>query len=127
VADNLEAELDEIEGPGLALRTHNVERPKLARGTTHERQAASATSRPADRLPIAWRREGTDAIKPALRVAAGKLAQRLDALDHDLVQIARAGPRLPAGGKSIAVMAGRGPTATSTCWPSSPRCSCRRP
>jgi zinc transporter len=32
-------------------------------------------------------REGVDGLKQPLRLAAGKLAQRLDALDHDIVEI----------------------------------------
>jgi zinc transporter len=32
-------------------------------------------------------REGVDRLKPTLRFAAGRLAQRLDALDHDIVEL----------------------------------------
>jgi zinc transporter len=32
-------------------------------------------------------REGTDSMKPTLRLAVSKLSQRLDALDHDIVEI----------------------------------------
>jgi zinc transporter len=85
LADKLATDLDQIEN-NLVLGTHNAERPKL----TRVRQASAKLHRQLSGLRTLFHRlerEGTDDLKPPLRIAAGKLAQRLDALDHDVVEM----------------------------------------
>jgi zinc transporter len=82
LADELAAEIDHIED-SLALRTHGVERPRLAR----VRRLAVRLHRQLTGLRIVFHRlerQGMEDLKPQLRVAAGRLAQRLDALDHEI-------------------------------------------
>ena len=85
LADKLATDLDEIES-NLTLGRHSAERPKLTRA----RQAAARLHRQLAGLRTLFHRlerEGTDGLKPPLRLSAGVLAQRLDALDHDIVEM----------------------------------------
>jgi zinc transporter len=84
LADGLASELDHIED-GLALRTHGVERARLSR----VRRTAVKLHRQLSGLRVLFHRlerQGMDDLKPQLRVAAGRLAQRLDALDHEVME-----------------------------------------
>jgi zinc transporter len=85
LADKLATEIDQIED-GLALRTHDAERHRLAL----VRRTSVRLHRQLSGLRILFHRlerHGTESLKPQLRVAAGRLAQRLDALDHEIVEI----------------------------------------
>jgi zinc transporter len=85
LVDKLAVEIDQIED-SLALRTHDVERPKLAR----LRRTSVRLHRQLSGLRILFHRferRGTEDLKPQLRLAAGRLAQRLDALDHEIVEL----------------------------------------
>jgi zinc transporter len=85
LADELAAEIDHIED-GLALRTHSAERPRLAR----VRRTAVKLHRQLSGLRILFHRlerQGVEDLKPQLRIAAGALAQRLDALDHEIMEM----------------------------------------
>lgn len=85
LADRICIELDGIED---VLTTHapRDERKRLARlrrtSVTLHRQLAGLRT-----VFHRLEREGTDNLRPPLRVAAGKLAQRLDALDHDIIEM----------------------------------------
>jgi zinc transporter len=84
LADGLATEIDHIED-SLALRTHGVERPRLSR----VRRLAVKLHRQLSGLRILFHRlerQGMDDLKPQLRLAAGRLAQRLDALDHQIME-----------------------------------------
>jgi zinc transporter len=84
LADGLASELDQIED-SLALRTLGVERARLSR----VRRTAVKLHRQLSGLRILFHRlerQGTEDLKPQLRLAAGKLAQRLDALDHEVME-----------------------------------------
>ena len=84
LADKLADELDKIED-GLTQGSQGDDRQEL-RGlrrtcvTLHRQLAGLRT------LFHRLENEGTDGLKPMLRLAAGKLSQRLDALDHDIVE-----------------------------------------
>jgi len=85
LTDRLETEIDQIED-NLALNTHDVERPKLARA----RRTAVRLHRQLSGLRILFHRferEGLEGLKPQLRFAAGRLAQRLDSLDHEILAL----------------------------------------
>jgi zinc transporter len=85
LADALASELDQIED-SLALRTHGVERARLSR----VRRTAVKLHRQLSGLRILFHRlerQGMEDLKPQLRVAAGRLAQRLDALDHEIMEM----------------------------------------
>jgi zinc transporter len=85
LVDTLAAELDQIESR-LAGGSRNAERPKL----TRVRQGSARLHRQLSGLRTLFHRlerDGTDGLQPPLRLAAGKLAQRLDALDHDIVEM----------------------------------------
>ncbi|HEY4404611.1 MAG TPA: CorA family divalent cation transporter [Xanthobacteraceae bacterium] len=84
LVDGLASELDHIED-SLALRTHSVERARLSR----VRRTAVKLHRQLSGLRILFHRlerQGIEDLKPQLRVAAGRLAQRLDALDHEIME-----------------------------------------
>jgi zinc transporter len=84
LADELASEIDHIED-SLALRTHGAERPRLAR----VRRLAVRLHRQLSGLRILFHRlerQGMEDMKPQLRLAAGRLAQRLDALDHEIME-----------------------------------------
>jgi zinc transporter len=83
LADQLTEDIDEIEDR-LALRTRDVERQKL----TSVRRTAVRLHRQLSGLRVVFHRlerRDSDELKPALRIAAGRIAQRLDALDHEIV------------------------------------------
>lgn len=85
LADKIATDLDEIEN-NLTLGRHNAERPKL----TRVRQAGAKLHRQLAGLRTLFHRlerEGTAGLEPPLRLSAGALAQRLDALDHDIVEM----------------------------------------
>jgi len=85
VADELAAEIDNIEDR-LALRTHESERQKLA----GVRRSGVRLHRQLSGLRILFHRlerEDTEDLKPQLRLSAGRLAQRLDALDHLVMEL----------------------------------------
>jgi zinc transporter len=85
LVDTLAAELDQIESR-LAGGSRNAERPKL----TRVRQGSARLHRQLLGLRTLFHRlerDSTDGLQPPLRLAAGKLAQRLDALDHDIVEM----------------------------------------
>jgi zinc transporter len=85
LADKLAAELDEIENR-ITAGSCQAERPNLSRvrhtsAGLHRQLAGLRT------LFHRLERDGTDELKPPLRLAASKLAQRLDGLDHDIVEM----------------------------------------
>jgi len=85
IADELTAEIDEIEDR-LALRTRDVERQKL----TAVRRTAVRLHRQLSGLRVLFHRlerQDADDLKPPLRIAAGRIAQRLDGLDHEIVAL----------------------------------------
>jgi zinc transporter len=85
LADQLATELDQIE-TRIAAGGYQSERSSLSR----VRQASARLHLQLSGLrPLFHRleRQGTDELKPPLRLAAGKLAQRLDALDHGIVEM----------------------------------------
>jgi len=85
MADELAIELDQIED-GLAAQARCDEPAKLS----HVRRACVRLHRQLSGLRAVFHRlerEGTENLKPSLRVAASKLAQRLDALDHIIIEI----------------------------------------
>jgi zinc transporter len=84
LADNLAIELDKIED-GLAGGAQKDDRQELRR----LRRTCVTLHRQLGGLRTLFHRlenEGTAGLKPMLRLAAGKLSQRLDALDHDIVE-----------------------------------------
>ena len=85
VTDELETEIDEIEDR-LALRTRDVERQKL----TRVRRIAVRVHRQLSGLRLLFHRlerQGTDELSPPLRIGAGRIAQRFDALDQEIVAL----------------------------------------
>src|SRR5262249_13067030 len=85
LANNLNNELDAIEDKLLTGKDDD-ERRKLAR----LRRTSVQLHRQLSGLRTLFHRlerEGLERLKPALRLAAGRLAQRLDALDHDIVEM----------------------------------------
>ena len=85
LADELAADLDQIENR-IASGSCRAERP----GLTRVRRTGARLHRQLSGLRTLFHRlerDGTDDLKPPLRLAAGKLAQRLDALDHDIVEM----------------------------------------
>ena len=92
VTDDLATDLDQIEDC-LARRADEFERRTLVnvRRTTvrlHRQLAGLRT------VFHRIERQTTDEVAPALRFAAGKLAQRLDALDHDILEMRERGHRI---------------------------------
>jgi zinc transporter len=84
LADELSAKLDAVED--RLLKKGGDERHVLARvrrtsGRVHRQLSGLRT------LFHRLDREGLDRLKPALRLAAGRMAQRLDALDHDIIEM----------------------------------------
>lgn len=85
LADKLGSELDSIED-ALISGSKSSERQDLARvrrtGVKLHRQLAGLRT-----LFHRLERDGLDELKPTLRLEASKLAQRLDALDHDIIEV----------------------------------------
>jgi len=92
VADDLETELDQIE-ECLARRSDDFERRQLASvrrtGVRLHRQLSGLRA-----VFHRLERQDTEELKPPLRLAAGRLAQRLDALDRDVLELRERGHRL---------------------------------
>jgi zinc transporter len=85
LASNLMAELDQIEND-LTLGTQGAERPKL----TRVRQTSARLHRQLSGLRTPFHRlerMATEDLVQPLRLAAGKIVQRLDALDHDIIEM----------------------------------------
>jgi zinc transporter len=85
LTDNLVTELDLIES-NLTRGSYNAERPRLSR----VRQTSAKLHRQLSGLRTLFHRleqDGTEDLNPPLRLVAGKIAQRLDALDHDIVEL----------------------------------------
>ena len=85
LADDVSKELDAVEDRLLTHKDKD-ERQKLRplrRTTVQLHRQLSGLRTLFHRLE----REGVERLKPALRIAAGRLAQRLDALDHDIVEM----------------------------------------
>ncbi len=84
LADNIASQLDKIED-GLRSSQDDVRQDlnRLRRTAVKVHRQLSGLRTLFHRLE----REGTENLKPALRLAASKLAQRLDALDHDVIEI----------------------------------------
>jgi zinc transporter len=85
LADKLATKLDVIEDR-LTQGVHRDEGQDLRdlrrSGVKLHRQLAGLRT-----LFYRLERQGMDSVKPALRLATGKLSQRLDSLDHDIVEI----------------------------------------
>ena len=84
LADKISSQLDKIEdGLGQAKDETRKELGKLRRtGAKLHRQLSGLRT-----LFHRLEREGTETLKPALRLRANKLAQRLDALDVEVIEI----------------------------------------
>ena len=85
LADQLTEDIDEIEDR-LALRNRDVERQKLA----VVRRTAVRLHRQLSGLRVVFHRlerQDVDELRPALRIAAGRIAQRLDGLDHEVIAL----------------------------------------
>ena len=91
-AERLETDLDRIED-GLAERVTSSARQTLSSirrtGVRVHRQISGLRA-----LFHRLERRDTEGIRPELRIAAGKLAQRLDALDRAMLEIRERGHRL---------------------------------
>lgn len=85
LADELAKQIDAIED-GLIDRKVRDERQNLSK----MRRTSVKLHRQLSGLRTLFHRlehEGVERLKPGLRLAAGRLAQRLDALDHDVVEL----------------------------------------
>jgi zinc transporter len=92
IADDLGTELDEIED-SLTRRNDAPERQKLAavrRTSVRVHRQLSGLRAVFHRLE----RQSPEELERGLQIAAGKLAQRLDALDHDILEVRERGHRL---------------------------------
>lgn len=86
MADKLGQEIDDIEERILA----NDSRPEMRRNLGRLRRTCVRLHRQLTGLRVLFHRldqKNTDRLSPALRIQAGKLAQRLDGLDHDIVEL----------------------------------------
>ena len=91
VADDLATELDGVENriaDGLALERSQLAR--VRRTTVRLHRQLSGLRAVFHRLE----RRGSDDLKPALQLAASRLAQRLDDLDHSVLELRERGRRL---------------------------------
>jgi zinc transporter len=92
VTDDLATDLDDIEDC-LARRADEFDRRRL----TNIRRTAVRLHRQLAGLRTVFHRferQGADDTPSALRISAGKLAQRLDALDHDILEMRERGHRI---------------------------------
>lgn len=92
VTDDLASDLDHIEDC-LARRIDEFERQKLTavrRATVRLHRQLAGMRTVFHRLE----RRDTEDVLPALRFASAKLAQRLDSLDHDILEMRERGHRL---------------------------------
>src|SRR5215470_9204093 len=86
MADTIGTEIDEIEEKVLAGETNAAMRVSLGR----QRRTCVRLHRQLAGLRVLFHRleqKNTDHLSPALRLHAAKLAQRLDGLDHDIVEL----------------------------------------
>ena len=86
MADRIGTEIDDIEERVLAGETRSDMRGSLGR----QRRTCVRLHRQLAGLRVLFHRleqKNTDNLNPALRLQAGKLAQRLDGLDHDIVEL----------------------------------------
>lgn len=86
MADKLGTEIDEIEERILAGEVRSEMRGNLGR----TRRTCVRLHRQLSGLRVLFHRleqKNVDHLSPALRLQAGKLAQRLDGLDHDIVEL----------------------------------------
>jgi zinc transporter len=92
IAENLAGEMDRIEN-GLAEGSNSVERSKL----TLARRSSVRLHRQVSSLRAVFHRlerQGLDGLKPGLQLAVSRLAQRLDDLDHGILELRERGHRL---------------------------------
>jgi zinc transporter len=92
IADDLGTEHDRVEDD-LSRRADQFGRQKLAeirRTSVRLHRQLSGLRAVFHRLE----RQNTNDVKPPLRLAASKLAQRLDALDHNILEMRERGHRL---------------------------------
>jgi zinc transporter len=85
LADKISADLDKIEDR-VAVGAQEDNRLELGRA----RRTSVKLHRQLSGLRTLFHRlerDGNNSVKPPLRLSAGKLVQRLDALDHDIVEI----------------------------------------
>jgi zinc transporter len=86
VADKLGQDIDDIEERILA----DEAKPEMRRNLGRLRRTCVRLHRQLTGLRVLFHRldqKNTDHLSPALRIRAGKLAQRLDGLDHDIVEL----------------------------------------
>jgi len=86
IADKIGTEIDDIEERILAGEAKSEMRGSLGRS----RRTCVRLHRQLSGLRVLFHRleqKNTDNLSPALRLQAGKLAQRLDGLDHDIVEL----------------------------------------
>ncbi|HZC96930.1 MAG TPA: transporter [Bradyrhizobium sp.] len=86
MADKIGTEIDDIEERVLAGEAKSNMRSSLGR----QRRTCVRLHRQLAGLRVLFHRleqKNTDNLVPALRLQAGKLAQRLDGLDHDIVEL----------------------------------------
>jgi zinc transporter len=86
MADKIGTEIDDIEERILAGEAKSEMRGSLGRS----RRTCVRLHRQLSGLRVLFHRleqKNTDHLSPALRLQAGKLAQRLDGLDHDIVEL----------------------------------------
>jgi zinc transporter len=86
MADKIGTEIDEIEERILASEI----RPEMRGSLGRARRTCVRLHRQLTGLRVLFHRleqKNTDDLSPALRLQAGKLAQRLDGLDHDIVEL----------------------------------------
>jgi zinc transporter len=85
-ADRIGTEIDAVEERLLAGRVEPDMRAQLGR----QRRVCVRLHRQLSGLRVLFHRleqKNPDALSPALRIHAGKLAQRLDGLDHDIIEL----------------------------------------
>lgn len=86
MADKLGQEIDDIEEQILA----DEAKPEMRRKLGRLRRTCVRLHRQLSGLRVLFHRldqRNTDHLSPALRIHAGKLAQRLDGLDHEIVEL----------------------------------------
>ncbi len=93
VTDDLATDLDHIEDC-LAAPRRRIRATEARQRAPHDRPPASAARRPCARCFIGSNGRAPTRCHQRLRLAAGKLAQRLDALDHDILEMRERGHRI---------------------------------
>ncbi len=86
MADKLGQDIDDIEEKILA----DEAKPEMRRNLGRLRRTCVRLHRQLTGLRVLFHRldqKDTDHLSPSLRIQAGKLAQRLDGLDHDIVEL----------------------------------------